>query len=166
MALAINDDLVRQATQTLQFLAVDAVQKANSGHPGMPMGTARLGFTLWSFVGLLLLPSVSRPAVLAADRSGVLRSEGSAVLQQTLQRLDAMQDGEPRRAAWVESVFHPVPSVQRRIAALRDDREPFAGPWHVARMALFLSWAGSGFLARAVHCNSGRPELWSMLPCD
>jgi len=48
MALATNDDLVSQATRTLQFLAVDAVQKANSGHPGMPMGTARLGFTLWS----------------------------------------------------------------------------------------------------------------------
>ena len=48
MPTAIHDDLIRQATQTIQFLAVDAVQKANSGHPGMPMGTARLGFTLWS----------------------------------------------------------------------------------------------------------------------
>jgi transketolase len=48
MPLAIQEDLVRQATQTIQFLAVDAVQKANSGHPGMPMGTARLAFTLWS----------------------------------------------------------------------------------------------------------------------
>ncbi len=48
MPTALNDDLIRQATQTIQFLAVDAVQKANSGHPGMPMGTARLGFTLWS----------------------------------------------------------------------------------------------------------------------
>jgi transketolase len=48
MPTAIDNELVHQATRTIQFLAVDAVQKANSGHPGMPMGTARLGFTLWS----------------------------------------------------------------------------------------------------------------------
>ncbi len=48
MSTAINADLIRQATRTIQFLSVDAVQQANSGHPGMPMGTARLGFTLWS----------------------------------------------------------------------------------------------------------------------
>jgi len=48
MPASTDSDLILQATRTIQFLAVDAVQKANSGHPGMPMGTARLGFTLWS----------------------------------------------------------------------------------------------------------------------
>lgn len=33
---------------SLRFLAIDAVQKANSGHPGMPMGTAAMAYTLWS----------------------------------------------------------------------------------------------------------------------
>jgi len=33
---------------TIRFLSVDAVQKANSGHPGMPMGTAPLAYTLWT----------------------------------------------------------------------------------------------------------------------
>ena len=32
---------------TLRFLAVDAVQKANSGHPGMPMGAATMAYVLW-----------------------------------------------------------------------------------------------------------------------
>ena len=32
---------------TLRFLAVDAVQKANSGHPGTPMGAAAMAYALW-----------------------------------------------------------------------------------------------------------------------
>jgi transketolase len=36
------------AANTLRLLAVDGVQKANSGHPGMPMGMADVAFMLWS----------------------------------------------------------------------------------------------------------------------
>ncbi len=36
------------AVNALRFLAVDAVQEANSGHPGMPMGAAAMAFALWS----------------------------------------------------------------------------------------------------------------------
>lgn len=39
-----TDDL---AVNTIKFLAVDAVQKANSGHPGMPMGAADYTYALW-----------------------------------------------------------------------------------------------------------------------
>lgn len=38
------DDL---CVNTLRFLAVDAVQKAKSGHPGLPMGSAALAYALW-----------------------------------------------------------------------------------------------------------------------
>ena len=34
-------------TNTIRFLSVDAVQKANSGHPGAPMGAAVMGYVLW-----------------------------------------------------------------------------------------------------------------------
>lgn len=33
---------------TIRFLSVDAVQKANSGHPGMPMGAAPMAYILWN----------------------------------------------------------------------------------------------------------------------
>lgn len=37
----------KQSIDTIRFLAVDAVEKANSGHPGMPMGTAAMSYILW-----------------------------------------------------------------------------------------------------------------------
>ncbi|HEV3086112.1 MAG TPA: hypothetical protein VGX96_02720, partial [Candidatus Elarobacter sp.] len=32
----------------IRFLAVDAVQQANSGHPGLPLGAAAAAYTLWT----------------------------------------------------------------------------------------------------------------------
>ena len=41
-------DLDQRCINTIRFLAVDAVQKANSGHPGMPMGAAPAAYVLWT----------------------------------------------------------------------------------------------------------------------
>ncbi len=41
-------DLDQLAINTLRFLAVDMVQKANSGHPGAPMGQAAMAYLLWT----------------------------------------------------------------------------------------------------------------------
>src|SRR5690348_3138514 len=37
----------RELANAVRFLSIDAVQKANSGHPGMPMGMADLAEILW-----------------------------------------------------------------------------------------------------------------------
>ncbi len=42
------DDLQFRAINTLRFLSADAVQQANSGHPGLPMGAAAMAHTLWT----------------------------------------------------------------------------------------------------------------------
>ena len=43
-----EDELDQLCINTIRFLAVDAVQKANSGHPGAPMGLATVAYTLWT----------------------------------------------------------------------------------------------------------------------
>ncbi len=128
-------------------------------------------FTLWSFLGVLLLPTVSRPAVLAADR-WARRHHDRALIAETITTLDRWQDDEAERGALVATVFHPVPARAARLQALAEyDESPETpatelGAWHATRMMLFLSWSGIGLLSRAVHCNVGRPALWVMLPGD
>jgi len=38
----------RKAINTIRFLSADAIQQANSGHPGLPMGTAPMAFAIWT----------------------------------------------------------------------------------------------------------------------
>ena len=44
---ATDPKLDELCISTIRFLAVDAVQKANSGHPGTPMGAAPMAYVLW-----------------------------------------------------------------------------------------------------------------------
>lgn len=41
-------ELQQLAINTIRFLSADAVQAANSGHPGLPMGTAAMAYTIWT----------------------------------------------------------------------------------------------------------------------
>ena len=44
----ITYELEQKAIKTIRFLSADGVQVANSGHPGLPMGTATMAFTIWT----------------------------------------------------------------------------------------------------------------------
>src|SRR5213594_2940534 len=46
--MTVATDLDRLAIDTIRTLSIDAVQKANSGHPGAPMGAAPMAFVLWT----------------------------------------------------------------------------------------------------------------------
>ncbi|SOC38228.1 transketolase [Ureibacillus acetophenoni] len=44
--MTVNADL--QAINAIRTLSIDAIEKANSGHPGLPMGAAPMAYTLWT----------------------------------------------------------------------------------------------------------------------
>ena len=46
--MTLATDLDQLAIDTIRTLSIDAVQKANSGHPGAPMGAAPMAYVLWT----------------------------------------------------------------------------------------------------------------------
>jgi transketolase len=48
VAVATDRKLEELSINTIKMLSVDAVQKANSGHPGLPMGAAAMAYVLWT----------------------------------------------------------------------------------------------------------------------
>jgi transketolase len=46
--MKIDTDIQQRAINTIRFLSADAVQQANSGHPGLPMGAAAMAYTLFT----------------------------------------------------------------------------------------------------------------------
>ena len=47
MVVAPSTSVESLCINSIRFLAVDAINKSNSGHPGLPMGCAPMAFTLW-----------------------------------------------------------------------------------------------------------------------
>ena len=66
---------------TIRFLAVDAVQKANSGHPGLPMGAAPMAYMLWTHH---LRHDPLKPAWPNRDRFVLSAGHGSMLLYSLL----------------------------------------------------------------------------------
>src|SRR5919108_124467 len=48
MAIAASTELDTLAINTIRTLSIDAVQKANSGHPGLPLDAAPMAYVLWT----------------------------------------------------------------------------------------------------------------------
>jgi transketolase len=79
--MAKNKDLDELSINTLRFLSVDGVQKANSGHPGMPMGDASMAYVLWKN---FLRHNPKNPRWAARDRFVLSAGHGSMLLYSLL----------------------------------------------------------------------------------
>jgi transketolase len=73
----MSEELDQQCVNTLRFLSVDAVQKANSGHPGLPLDAAPMAYVLWTWV---LRHSPRNPLWFDRDRFVLSAGHGSALL--------------------------------------------------------------------------------------
>ena len=96
---------------TIRMLSADAVQNANSGHPGLPMGAAALGYTLWTE---FLKYNPKNPSWPDRDRFVLSAGHGSMLLYSLLyltgydlslddikhfRKLESRTPGHPERGA-------------------------------------------------------------------
>src|SRR5665213_309236 len=72
-----SDPKLRHMANALRALAMDAVEKANSGHPGLPMGMADVATVLWS---KFLKFDAADPAWPDRDRFVLSAGHGSMLL--------------------------------------------------------------------------------------
>jgi transketolase len=86
-----DNDLDQLAINTIRTLAIDAIQKANSGHPGTPMGAAPTAYTLWQ---RFLRYDPQRPDWLNRDRF-VLSSGHASMLLYALIHLSGIKAINP-----------------------------------------------------------------------
>jgi len=77
----VQTDIDQLSIDTIRFLSVDAVQKANSGHPGLPLGAAPMAYVLWSS---FLRFNPQHPGWPNHDRFVLSAGHGSALLYSML----------------------------------------------------------------------------------
>jgi transketolase len=97
----------QQAVDAIRVLSMDAIQKANSGHPGMPMGMADIAFVIWS---KFLKVDPSAPTWRDRDRFVVSNGHGSMLLYSLLHLSGfaiSMDDLEHFRQWGYETAGHP-----------------------------------------------------------
>ncbi|WP_139491428.1 transketolase [Brevibacillus dissolubilis] len=73
--------LDQKAINTIRTLSIDAIEKANSGHPGMPMGAAPMAHVLWS---RFMKVNPKNPSWIDRDRFVLSAGHGSMLLYSLL----------------------------------------------------------------------------------
>ena len=81
MSAKISKEFENKAINTIRFLSADAINKANSGHPGLPMGTAAIAYTLWT---QFLKHNPQNPSWANRDRFVLSGGHGSMLLYSLL----------------------------------------------------------------------------------
>ena len=71
---AVSQEVVDKSINAIRFLAIDGVEKANSGHPGLPMGCAPMTYVMWNET---MKHSPSNPTWFDRDRFVLSAGHGS-----------------------------------------------------------------------------------------
>ena len=77
----MSKSLIQKSADAVRFLSIDSVTKANSGHPGMPMGMADIATVLWT---KFLKHNPKNPNWINRDRFILSNGHGSALLYSLL----------------------------------------------------------------------------------
>jgi transketolase len=135
--------LRRLAANTIRGLAMDAVQKANSGHPGLPMGMADVAVVLWT---RFLKHNPADPAWPDRDRFILSAGHGSMLLYALLHlsgydlpldELELFRQWESRTAGHPE--FRLTPGVETTTGPLGQGLSNAVG------LAIAERWLGERF---------------------
>ena len=123
----------RQLANAIRALSMDAVQKANSGHPGCPMGMADIAEVLWNDY---LKHNPAKPQWINRDRFILSNGHGSMLLYALLNLTGydlTIQDLEQFRQLHSKTPGHPecdiTPGVETTTGPLGQGF-PNAAPWH------------------------------------
>ena len=118
--MVASDQVVMTGTQldtlcinTIRTLAIDAVQKANSGHPGAPMGLAPVAYCLWQE---FLRYDPADPTWLNRDRFVLSNGHASMLLYAMLHLAEVRQVDEHGK-------------VTRELAVSMDDNQTLPPTW-------------------------------------
>ncbi len=177
-----RDDVDQLAINTIRTLSIDAIQKANSGHPGTPMALAPLAYTLWQrflrfdpedpiwprrdrFVlsaghaSMLLYSLLHLAGVKAVDPDYEVVGEPSVSLEdiESFRQLDSRAPGHPeyRWTSGVETTTGPLGQGVATSVGMA-----IAGKWQAARYGAELfdfdvyAIAGDGCLMEGVSSEA------------
>lgn len=118
----MSTNIDNMSVNAIRVLAADAVQKANSGHPGLPLGCAAVGYELW---GKHMSHNPANPSWANRDRFILSGGHGSTLLYSLLhlfgygltkedlmnfRQLDSLTPGHPeyRHTVGVEATTGPL----------------------------------------------------------
>ena len=138
-------ELDRLCVNTIRFLSIDAVQKANSGHPGLPMGAAPMAYELWT---RFLKHNPSNPLWADRDRFVLSAGHGSMLLysllhltgyrEMTIEQIrnfrqwGSITPGHPERLPAAGPVTFGRVRLGRRAMAVRNTAGVRPGPCRVS----------------------------------
>lgn len=167
----MSEDLDQQCVNTIRFLSVDAVQKANSGHPGLPLDAAPMAYVLWTRV---LRHNPRNPLWFDRDRFVLSAGHGSALLYSLLHLTGyelSLDDIKQFRQWGSKTPGHPerghTPGVETTTGPLGQGFANAVGMAIAeAQLAARYNQPGHAIIEHATYVLAGDGDLMEGVACE